>query len=184
MDMQMNESITLKRDCTAVLIPSGERISLKEGIPVRITQALGGDYTVFVDGNLVKISGADGDALGKEPTGLKKNPNADDNIVANEQQVWEQLKTCFDPEIPVNIVDLGLVYSLDLMPLPKGGTQVIIKMTLTAPGCGMGPSIASDAEYKVLQVPGVKEARVELVWEPMWNKEMITEEGKLQLGIL
>ena len=182
----MNQLITVSRDCDATLIPSGEGITLIKGTHVRITQALGGDYTLFVNGNLVKISGKDADAIGFEAQEEKeiKNEHIDITKIIDDKYVWEQLKTCYDPEIPVNIVDLGLIYDLKLDFFKEKGTAVDIKMTLTAPGCGMGPAIAEDAKNKVLQLPGVFDVNIHLVWDPQWDRDMMTEEAKLQLGLL
>jgi probable FeS assembly SUF system protein SufT len=141
---------------------------------------LGGSYTVMTDqGQLVRIEAQDADAIGKEVA-----PGGADGVAAGplEDQVWIQLKTCYDPEIPVNIVDLGLVYSCDVAALPEGGNRVDIKMTLTAPVCGMGPVLAQDVKTKVESIPGVKQAEVEVVWDPQWNKNMMTEAARLQLG--
>jgi probable FeS assembly SUF system protein SufT len=179
-------NITTKREIEAVRIPSGERIVLPSGTPVVITQELGGSITVLVpsQAGLFRIEGKDADALGKDPSasadqGSKKNASGP----VKEDQVWEQLKTCYDPEIPVNIVDLGLIYSLDIKPHTQGGSAVNVKMTLTAQGCGMGPSIAADARAKILQLSGVKEANVELVWDPPWSPALISPEGKAKLGM-
>ena len=177
-----SELITIERDCEAILIPSGDPIKLIKGTHVRITQALGGDYTLFVNGNLVKISGNDADAIGKKPI---KEKNIIQNPTGNkvtEEQVWEQLRTVYDPEIPVNIVELGLVYDLKISN-KKEGTHIHIKMTLTAAGCGMGPVIAQDAEMKIKNIAGVVDVLVEIVWEPLWDREMMTDEAKLQLGM-
>ena len=182
----MEQLITVKRDCEATLIPSGEGITLIKGTHVRITQALGGDFTLFVNGNLVKISGEDEDAIGfeaKEKEEIKNN-HIDINKVIDEKYIWDQLKTCYDPEIPVNIVDLGLIYDLKIDFFKEKGTAVEIKMTLTAPGCGMGPAIAEDAKNKVLQVPGIFDVNIHLVWDPQWDRSMMTEEAQLQLGLL
>tara|TARA_B110000438_G_scaffold296377_1_gene340985 strand:+ start:44 stop:595 length:552 start_codon:yes stop_codon:yes gene_type:complete len=181
---QTNEIITVSRDCDAVLIPSGDPIKLLEGTLVRITQALGGDYTLFVNGNLAKISGKDADAIGLEQEIVEKpesNFKPGDSI--NEESVWEQLRTVYDPEIPVNIVELGLVYDL-VLETKEHGISVHLKMTLTAPGCGMGPVIAQDAEDKIHSIPGVREVNVEIVWEPLWNRDMMTDQAKLQLGMM
>ena len=167
-------------------LPSGDRITLKKGQEVIITQSLGGSYTVIVGGNLARIEGRDADALGKKPmpTVQVKAPSGAKGEV-DEQLIWEQLKTCYDPEIPVNIVELGLVYDLQITPLEDDtGQRVEIKMTLTAPGCGMGPYIAEDVRQKVLSVPGVAEAEVKLVWEPLWNQNMMSEAAQLKLGML
>ena len=178
------EAIAVERDCDAVLIPSGDPIKLIKGTHVRITQALGGDYTLFVNGNLVKISGKDADAIGKKAvkaeTTTKEHPPGKP---VKEEQVWEQLRTVYDPEIPVNIVELGLVYDLKIAP-KENGDFVHIKMTLTAPGCGMGPAIAQDAEQKIRSIPGVTDVFVEIVWEPLWDRDMMSDEAKLQLGMM
>tara|TARA_B100001029_G_C15062781_1_gene460105 strand:+ start:23 stop:571 length:549 start_codon:yes stop_codon:yes gene_type:complete len=182
----MNDSIdiiTIERDCDAILIPSGDPIKLIKGTHVRITQALGGDYTLFVNGNLVKISGEDADVIGKKPIIIKKIDNNNSGEPIKEDDVWEQLKTVYDPEIPVNIVELGLIYDLKIND-DDDGSFVQIKMTLTAPGCGMGPVIAQDAEQKVKTLQGVKDVLVEIVWEPLWNRDMMTDEAKLQLGMM
>jgi probable FeS assembly SUF system protein SufT len=184
--MHINQRVQLIRDCRAKLIPSGDSITLKQGQEVTITQSLGGSYTVVVQGNMARIEGADADVLGIEPT---DQPAADIAVEltpeAREEAVWDQLRTVYDPEIPVNIVDLGLIYDLQLND-PGNGEAVTVtaKMTLTAPGCGMGPAIADDARSKILMVPGVTEVAVDLVWEPMWNQAMMSEAAKLKLGFL
>ncbi len=184
--MQTSEVVTLRRDCEGILVPSGNRITLKRGQEVIITQALGGSYTVIVMGNLARIDGKDADAIGKEvtPEG-REEPAAGAAGKVNEQLIWDRLKMCYDPEIPVNIVDLGLIYDLKITPREDSACQrVDIKMTLTAPGCGMGPIIAEDVRQKVLSVPGVVDANVELVWEPLWNQNMMSEVARLRLGML
>ncbi len=179
-----SELITIGRDCDAILIPSGDPIKLVKGTHVRITQALGGDYTLFVNGNLVKISGADADAIGKEAVKEDKSTvEHKPGEPVQEEKVWEQLRTVYDPEIPVNIVELGLIYGLQIKD-QKEGSQVHVKMTLTAPGCGMGPAIAMDAEMKIRNIPSVKDVQVEIVWEPLWDREMMSDEAKLQLGMM
>lgn len=178
-----SELITVIRDCEAILIPSGDPIKLIEGTHVRITQALGGDYTLFVNGNLVKISGKDADAIGKEYVEEKNQPVTDVTKPLNEEDVWEQLRTVYDPEIPVNIVELGLVYDLQIKK-EESGYIVNVKMTLTAPGCGMGPVIAQDAEMKIRNISSVKDVLVEIVWEPLWDRDMMSDEAKLQLGMM
>ncbi len=180
-----NEIITVTRDCDATLIPAGEEIKLIKGTRVRITQALGGDYTLFVNGNLVKISGKDADAIGLEPVLYEVDESKVNlSIPVEEELVWDQLKTVFDPEIPVNIVDLGLIYDMNIEHMATGGSFVNIKMTLTAPGCGMGPMIAQDAQNKVRTVSGVLDVNVDLVWEPQWDRDMMTDEARLQMGML
>ena len=178
-----SEPVRFERDCAAVLVPQGDVVTLPAGSVGYITQALGGSYTVFVEGNLFRIAGHDADAIGKEPAEpLELPPGASDEAV--EQLVWKQLRTCFDPEIPVNIVDLGLVYDVQISQLPEGTNRVEVKMTLTAPGCGMGPVLQQDVETKLLALPEVKQAQVHLVWDPPWNRDMLSEAAKLELGLM
>jgi len=178
------DRVLLTRDCEAIQVPVGEKITLEKGCEVFITQSLGGTYTVQVPahGGLYRIASRDADALGLTPEEVAATVSAGggDDV---ESMVWEQLKTCYDPEIPVNIVDLGLVYGLEVNRNDDGGNRVDVKMTLTAQGCGMGASIAFDAKAKLMTVPGVTEANVDLVWEPPWNPQMISAEGKERLGI-
>ena len=182
--MSAGNSIHIKREVEVIRIPSGEMITLPSGTPVIVTQSLGGSYTLLVptQAGLYRLDGKDADAIGKEKASAE-TPQKSVSDSASEEKIWEQLKTCFDPEIPVNIVDLGLIYSLDLKPHPSGGSLVDVKMTLTAQGCGMGPTIAADAREKILGVPGVKEANVEVVWDPPWTPELISPEGKAKLGM-
>ena len=173
------ESIRLLRDVDAYMVPSGDEVKLLAGNLVRITQALGGNYTVIMNGNMVQITSENADALGidlneKEPTEMEGDL---------EQQIWDQLKTCYDPEIPVNIVELGLIYDLNINDLPTG-KEVLIKMTLTAPGCGMGPVIADEVDRKINGLEDVETVSVDLVWEPMWNRDMMSEEAQLELGMM
>jgi probable FeS assembly SUF system protein SufT len=179
-------SVELKRDCEAVQIPAGAIVKLPAGTSVDITQTLGGTYTVHASGGLFRISGEDADALGlsreKIETGGASGVKPG-NLEQLEQMVWDALKTCYDPEIPVNIVDLGLVYDMHLESAPEGGQRVGVKMTLTAPGCGMGSVIAGDAQQKLLSLPGVQAADVEIVWDPPWHQSMITGEGRRVLGL-
>lgn len=181
MKIDHNKLITVSRNCDATMIPAGEKIILIEGTHVRITQSLGGNFTVLVNGNLVKVSGKDADALGLEEE-VKKNTVIPSRL-ATEDDIWEAMKQCFDPEIPVNIVDLGLIYDLKVSG-EEGKQNIHIKMTLTAPGCGMGPSIAQDVETKVSVLNGINDVDVELVWDPQWDRNMMSEEAKLQLGML
>jgi probable FeS assembly SUF system protein SufT len=174
------ERVELSRDCDAVQVPSGDVVRLKKGTEVTISQSLGGTFTVQVPAGLFRIAGKDADALGKDPAESAAVQTGDGDL---EAMVWEQLKTCYDPEIPVNIVDLGLVYGMTVTPNPEGGSVVDIKMTLTAQGCGMGASIAFDAKQKIAGLPGVSEANVDLVWDPPWNPQMISPEGRERLGI-
>lgn len=172
-------SVVLTRDCAAVQIPAGLAVTLPAGTTVEITQTLGGSYTVHAPGGLFRIAPQDADALGQSVQPAESPASG----TVDEQRVWKTLRTCFDPEIPVNIVDLGLVYDMQLRRLPNGNATVAVKMTLTAPGCGMGPAIAGDAQVKLLNLPGVDDARVEIVWEPQWHHSMITPEGKKVLGL-
>jgi len=178
-------SVELKRDCEATQIPSGEATMLPAGTPADITQTLGGSYTVRVAGSgLYRIASKDADALGISPeTAALPAKNDTSAGPADEKAVWDTLRTCYDPEIPVNIVDLGLVYDMKLAPTPSGRSAVLVKMTLTAPGCGMGGVIAGDAQQRLLGLPGVEEANVEIVWDPPWHHAMITEQGKKVLGL-
>ena len=182
----MNDEIILKRNCEAVLIPAGTKVTLQAGEAVVITQALGGSYTVVINGNLARIEARDADALGQAPASATPSDKSDpsDILKVDEEQILAQLRTCYDPEIPVNIVDLGLIYDLQIVPLPTGGNRVEVKMTLTAPGCGMGPILQQDVEAKVSGIPGVKEAAVFLVWDPPWSRDMLSEAAKLQLGMM
>jgi probable FeS assembly SUF system protein SufT len=187
--MSMDSSvITLNRDIEAIQIPSGLTKKLPKGTPVIITQALGGTYTVVVEhsAGLFRVLAQDADALGKAevPTAASNGASAHAGGPIKEEDIWTQLKTCYDPEIPVNIVDLGLIYSMEIKPQEDGGNLVEVKMTLTAPGCGMGPSIASDAQRKILTVPGVTDAQVDVVWDPPWSAERISTEGKSKLGMI
>lgn len=181
----MNEDITINRDVEAIQIPSGDTITLPAGTPVVVTQTLGGTYTVATSSGLVRISSQDTDALGIDLE-EQKQKEEDAKVLKGapiEDQVWFQLKQVFDPEIPVDIVNLGLVYDCAISE-EDGKTSVNIKMTLTAPGCGMGPVIAADAQARVMTVDGIDDANVELVWDPAWNQDMISEEGKMKLGMI
>ena len=181
--MSNDLEIALKRDCEAIQIPAGLKTMLPAGTKVIITQSLGGSYTIACDYGLFRIADENADGLGLEPRSAqeKNQKNAAD---VDEEEVWEQLRTVYDPEIPVNIVDLGLVYDCQIITDQPSGTRVEVKMTLTAPGCGMGPAIAQDARSKILMIPGVDEAEVELVWDPPWNQHMISEVGKMKLGLI
>jgi probable FeS assembly SUF system protein SufT len=186
MTTPLSDTVTLTRDCEAVQIPSGTVTSLPQGTEVMITQTLGGSYTVTrPDGSLYTIAGKDADALGRKPSVAAQSAAspADANATVKEEQVWEQLRTCFDPEIPISIVDMGLVYDVKVLPLAGGGNRVEVKMTLTMPGCGMGRYIAADAQSKILTIPGVKEADVQLVWDPPWNRDMISPEIRKKFGM-
>ena len=175
----------LTREVTAVQIPSGDTLTLPAGLAVFITQRLGGTYTVATAQGLARISSQDADALGVDPAAEQKKQEEVVRLkdAPLEEQVWTQLKGVYDPEIPVDIVNLGLVYDCAVQ-LIDGLTVVTVKMTLTAPGCGMGPVIAADAQARIMTLEGIDEARVELVWDPVWNQEMISEEGKMKLGMI
>jgi probable FeS assembly SUF system protein SufT len=184
--MHENTEFTLTRDCESILIPSGAKTMIPAGTPGVITQTLGGSYTVATYQGLARIAEKDLDALGLEKLAANgaEKPASSSNGEVDEKMVWDQLRQCFDPEIPVNIVDLGLVYDCQLTQRPEGGTKVDVKMTLTAPGCGMGPAIAHDAQSKILTIDGIDEADVQLVWDPAWNQSMISEAGRMKLGMV
>lgn len=178
-----HEPIVVQRDVRAVIVPAGIEVKLRTGSVGYVTQALGGSFTVYVEGNLFRIAGADGDAIGKEP--LKSPelpPGATDDDVS--RIVWDQLRTCFDPEIPVNVVDLGLVYDCSIAPNADGTRDVAVRMTLTAPGCGMGEVLVADVRDKLLMIPTVRQADVELVFDPPWNHSMMSEAARLQTGMM
>jgi probable FeS assembly SUF system protein SufT len=179
-----SDAITLTRDAEAVAVPAGHTITLPKGTEVAISQSLGGSYTLVVPtyGGLFKLADKDADAIGKEPRAQAAAATGPLQGEALEKEVWERLKTCYDPEIPVNIVDLGLIYNMEISPV-ETGSRVDVKMTLTAQGCGMGGSIASDAQNKLLDIPGVTEADVQVVWDPPWTAEKISPEGRTLLGI-
>lgn len=180
-----NRDRTLSREVIATQIPSGDRHTLPTGTKVFIHQVLGGSYTVQTDTGLYRIDGRDADSIGEQVIAETVAASTTADGSPDPAAVWDQLKKVFDPEIPVNIVDLGLVYSMDVeKQTEEEGYKVSIAMTLTAPGCGMGPAIAEDAKSKVLLVPGVSAADVRLVWEPPWNQSMISEEGKMVLGLI
>ena len=186
---ESSEWIELARDCEAILIPAGHTILVPKGTRAVITQSLGGSFTLNVPdyGGLVRISESDADAIGQQPTAEsapaaaeKAEPLSAEDLEAG---IWQALRGCYDPEIPVNIVDLGLVYSLTTTPLSDNRHRVEVKMTLTAPGCGMGDTIAADARYKILSLPNIEEAEVEIVWSPVWNPNMVSPEGRTKLGL-
>ena len=186
--MQNQESIELTRDVEAAIVPAGDQVTLIKGETAQITQELGGSFTVLVNGNMFRIQGKDADALGREVTESRIKAAIEGDVATPEEveaHVWEQMKTCFDPEIPVNVVDLGLIYDCVVTPVKeKNSYHILVKMTLTAPGCGMGPVIQQDVQNKVMCIEDVSEAVVELVWEPQWNQGMMTEAAKLQLGLM
>jgi probable FeS assembly SUF system protein SufT len=180
--MHNQTTVELKRDCEAVQIPVGNTVTLPAGTSVDITQTLGGTYTVHAMGGLFRIASKDVDALGVDPSVAAESKPAVAGPV-DEAGVWEVLRTCYDPEIPVNIVDLGLVYDMIIEPASEGGSRIGVKMTLTAPGCGMGGVIARDAQEKLLMLDGVASAEVDIVWDPPWHQSMISAEGRRILGL-
>ena len=180
----MTQSHTLSRDIPATIIPAGTPVTLAAGTVVYITQTLGGNVTVRTDLGLLRIARENTDAISGYAPAPVSGESADAPAEFSEQAVWDALKTCFDPEIPVNIVDLGLVYDLAIERGATGAAAIEVKMTLTAPGCGMGPTIAADARSRILTLPGVESAEVELVWDPAWNQAMISEAGKMKLGLI
>jgi probable FeS assembly SUF system protein SufT len=183
MYVRENEPIVVQRDVKAVAIPAGVEVNLKLGSVGYITQALGGSFTVYIDGNLFRIAGQDADAIGKTPAVPPElPPGASEEDI--KSVIWEQLKTCFDPEIPVNIVDLGLVYACEVSRNEDATRTVDIKMTLTAPGCGMGEVLVQDVRDKVEIIPTVSHATVELVFDPPWNQTMMSDAARLQTGMM
>ncbi len=182
----MNEEIALSREVTAIQIPSGDSITLPAGTPVVITQTLGGTYTVATSAGLARISSDDTDALGVDREAQQEKAMEDKAMLdaSLEDQVWHQMKQVYDPEIPVDIVNLGLIYDCAIDESDSEAVKVHVKMTLTAPGCGMGPVIAADAQARIMTLDNIEEAEVEVVWEPAWNQDMISEEGKMKLGMM
>lgn len=178
-----SEPFTIERDVPAVVIPVGMSVTLRKGTTGYITQGLGGNFTVYVEGSLFRVDGKDADALGKEPV---KPPEVPEDISLEdfEQIIWQQLKTCFDPEIPVDIVELGLVYRCEVEQQADGARHIQIDMTLTAPGCGMGDIIVQDVQQKVAIIPTVEDVAVELVFDPPWNHMMMSDEARLQTGMM
>jgi probable FeS assembly SUF system protein SufT len=177
-----SEPVRFERDCEAVLVPQGEAVTLPAGTVGYITQALGGSWTVFVEGNLMRIAGKDADAIGKEPPAPIELPEgaSDDEV---ETLVWSQLRTCFDPEIPINVVDLGLVYEANVVRTETGDRRIEVRMTLTAPACGMGETLVEDVRGKLEMIPTVVEADVELVFDPPWSRSMMSEVARLETGM-
>jgi probable FeS assembly SUF system protein SufT len=177
-----NEPFVVNREVRAVLVPAGAEVKLRPGQAGYITQALGGSFTVYVEGNLFRIAGEDAEAIGKEsikPPELP--PNATEEDV--RKLAWDQMRTCYDPEIPINIVDLGLVYECEVSPNEDGTRTVEVKITLTAPGCGMGEVLVDDVKDKIGRIPTVREARVSLTFDPPWNQSMMSEAARLQTGM-
>ncbi len=182
--MSSDQLVTLARDVEAAIIPVGTRVTLQKGEQAHITQTLGGSYTVIVNGNMFRIEGKDADALGLEAAAKPASTGAPVTPEQLEKEIWNQLRSCYDPEIPVNVVDLGLIYDCHITPLTAASHRVEVKMTLTAPGCGMGPTLAQDVQNKLLCLEGVDDVAVELVWDPPWNQGMMTEQAKLQVGLM
>jgi len=180
----VNEEFVLNRDCTATLIPAGDSVTLPKGTSVLVTQALGGTLTVRGPSGLFRINSQDFDALGEE---VAEAMALQEEVVEGEfgeELIWKALRGCYDPEIPINIVDLGLIYNLTIEPRENDKYWVGVDMTLTAPGCGMGPAIANDAKTRIEMLPQVESAEVEIVWDPVWNPQMISEKGKIKLGLI
>ncbi len=174
--------VIVRRDVEAITVPFGSKMNLPSGTQVRLAQSFGGSYTVVTDlGIMCRVDAKDADAIGQMEVAASEA--ADPNAPYDEAKVWEQLSTVYDPEIPVNIVDLGLIYGLTSEPLPEAGRRVSIRMTMTAPGCGMGEVLKQDVERKVAAVPGVREVRVEIVFEPQWSLDKMSEAARLQLGL-
>lgn len=184
--MHNNEPVNLTRDVEGAVVPVGTKVTLMKGEQAYITQSLGGAYTVIVNGNMFRIDGKDADALGLEVTAKPAGATTGGPVTLEhlEKQGWEAMRSCYDPEIPVNIVDLGLIYDCQFSPLGENSFKADVKMTLTAPGCGMGPTLAQDVQNRLISIEGVDEANVELVWDPPWNQSMMSEAAKLQLGLL
>jgi probable FeS assembly SUF system protein SufT len=185
MNVYPSSPVTLSRECQAIQIPSGESVALPAGTQVWVMQSLGGTYTLMTERRqMVRLAGKDADAIGRGPTTAPLAEARPATPEAVEKLVWDQLKTCFDPEIPVNIVDLGLVYHCQVAPLPEGGYGVGVKFTLTAPGCGMGEVLKTDIQNKIRDIPGIKEVAAEVVFDPPWSREMMSEAARLQLGLV
>ena len=180
----LNQVVELKREVTAVQIPSGDVLTLPEGERVYITQILGGSYTVATDHGLARISRENADALGAGAEEPSPEAAALDENATLEERVWDTLKCVYDPEIPVDIVNLGLIYDVAVIELENGLHQVAVKMTLTAPGCGMGPHLVMEAKDRIEALEGVEAADVEMVWDPPWNQDMVSEEGRMKLGLI
>lgn len=178
-----SEPVTLTRNVTAIIVPAGDPVDLEAGSLVYITQAMGGSFTIYFEGSLLRIAGTDADALGKEPVRLPELPeNASDQDV--EALIWDQMRTVYDPEIPINIVELGLIYECRIERLASNGRAVHIAMTVTAPGCGMGEILLEDVRQRVAAIPTVESVDVELVFDPPWNQSMMSEAARLEAGLL
>lgn len=173
--------LTVNQDCPARLVPSGTKVMIPKDTFVTLTQSLGGSYTVLVNGNMARVDGLDAEAIGMKP--LQIDYHDDGSGEVNEENLWQTLRTVYDPEIPVNLVDLGLIYECSVSAAAEDGASVLIKMTLTSPGCGMGPVLVADVKHRLLRVPHVRDVEVALVFEPPWDREMMTEEARLELGM-
>ena len=181
----MYEEVSIQREVGAIQIPDGSPVVIPEGTKVLITQSLGGSFTVMTDrGAMYRIDERNADALGKEPAEDASQSAVPADSESLEQLIWSEMKKCFDPEIPVNVVDLGLIYDCQIQERPEGGFGVEIKMTLTAPGCGMGPVLAEDVRARLEAIAGVEETEVEIVFDPPWNPNMMTDAARLQLGFM
>ncbi len=180
---QTSQPCQFERDCAVVMIPSGHEVTMPVGTVGYITQALGGSFTVFVDGNLFRVAGIDADAIGKEPV---QPPSLPEGATTNdvEKLIWEQIRTCYDPEIPVNIVELGLIYNVEMETDDTGARSVFVLMTLTAPGCGMGDILVEDVRSKISLIPTISEVRVELTFDPPWNHQMMSDVARLETGMM
>ena len=184
--MNSNEPITLTRDVEGTVVPVGTKVTLQKGELAHVTQSLGGSYTIVVNGNMFRLADKDVDALGIEVAAKPASPTGQRRTLEElEKEVWSQLKTCYDPEIPVNIVDLGLVYNCELTPIAENSSyRADLKITLTAAGCGMGPALSSDVTTKLLALDEITEATCEVVFDPTWHQSMMSDAAKLQLGLL
>jgi probable FeS assembly SUF system protein SufT len=178
-----NEPVVLSRDCEALMVPSGTPITLKQGLAGYITQALGGSFTLYIEGNLYRIPGSEADAIGKEPIKVPELP-PDATLDDVRELAWQQMRGCYDPEIPINIVDLGLVYECQVVDNEAGTRDIAVRMTLTAPGCGMGDVLVQDVREKVSVIPTVRNADVQLVFDPPWQQSMMSEAARLQTGMM
>jgi len=178
--------VVVNRDCPAVSVPFGAPVTIEKGCTAQITQQLGGSYTVYVQGNLYRVEGKDADALGLEPSDAGELPILEGPVTQEtiRDMAWQLLSTCYDPEIPVDIVNLGLVYRCDVLAIGQDQFRIEVDMTLTAPGCGMGTMIADEAQSKLKSIPGVAEVEVNLVWDPPWGRDMMSERARLELGMM
>jgi probable FeS assembly SUF system protein SufT len=178
-----HDPVVIQREVDAVMVPSGHAIKLQPGLAGFISQALGGSFTLYIEGNLYRLAGSDADAIGKEPiVAPQLPPNATEEDV--KQLAWKQMATCYDPEIPINIVDLGLIYECTVKANDDGTRSIDVKMTLTAPGCGMGDVLVTDVKDKLEQIPTIRETKVDLVFDPPWSREMMSPAAQLQTGMM